>query len=116
MTSASEGDADRSGECREEEKQKAQAKRENNRIAQQRYRRKQRNELTLLRHKSVKYFEGEMELYEQLLRVSQEKNVVLAEAEAQERTVSCLSTLLDVECRLPSPTILRAFCCRVLVV
>ena len=70
------------------EKSKSHAERkERNRLAQQRYRRNKRNELTLMRHKAVKYFEREVLLCSQLVRVSQEKNAALAEVQAQKQVV-----------------------------
>ena len=40
-----------------------------------------------MRHKAVKYFEREVLLCSQLVRVSQEKNAALAEVQAQKQVV-----------------------------
>lgn len=80
--------------CADRSEEDISERRERNKLAQRRYRRNQKNELLLMRHKVVKYYERETELVKQLHRVSQEKNAVLAEAEVQRRQASDRQSVL----------------------
>jgi len=63
-------------------------RREKNRLAQQKYRRNQRNELTLLRIRSTSLSRREKHIKEHITKLTQEKAVAEAKADVQSKLVS----------------------------